>query len=305
METLLREEEEEEPDLMRYSAADMARGFGAKLDTVLLDEWAEEEDKLIEGQKHPNQKLTFVADDEDSNIHIIDSESFAKKISDNMPEIPIQKLYIDEFPMKQLNGIYTSPEANKKLVDLFYKDAGFIHFMGHGSESGWTDEKILTINDIVFLKNKNNLPILFTATCQFAKFDNPYILSGAEALLCSDTGGSQAIIGTSRPVFQSNNFTFGNNFYELAAQHKSEKNYRIGDLVKDTKNAGKGQIGNRNIVLLGDPSSSIPWNYQKLTIDKTDFTLGKANEIIIHNSLNSEITGDLRVSLSNIPNQLS
>jgi len=259
--------------------------------------------KLIEGQKHPNHQLTFVADDEDSNIHIIDSESFAKKISDNMPEIPIQKLYIDEFPMKQSNGIYTSPEANKKLVDLFYKDAGFIHFMGHGSESGWTDEKILTINDIVSLKNKNNLPILFTATCQFAKFDNPYILSGAEALLCSDTGGSQAIIGTSRPVFQSNNFTFGNNFYELAAQHKSEKNYRIGDLVKDTKNAGKGQIGNRNIVLLGDPSSSVPWNYQKLTIDKTDFTLGKANEIIIHNSLNSEITGNLRVSLSNIPTQ--
>ena len=40
METLLREEEEEEPDLMRYSAADMAREFGAKVDTMLLDEWA-------------------------------------------------------------------------------------------------------------------------------------------------------------------------------------------------------------------------------------------------------------------------
>lgn len=48
MRTLL---EEEEPDLMRYSAADMAREFRAKLDTVLLDEWADackdEEDKLL------------------------------------------------------------------------------------------------------------------------------------------------------------------------------------------------------------------------------------------------------------------
>lgn len=50
MRTLL-EYEEEEPDLMRYSAADMIRGFGAKLDSVLLDEWKDacmdEEDKLL------------------------------------------------------------------------------------------------------------------------------------------------------------------------------------------------------------------------------------------------------------------
>ena len=40
METLLREEEEVAQDLMRYAAADMAREFGAKVDTMLLDEWA-------------------------------------------------------------------------------------------------------------------------------------------------------------------------------------------------------------------------------------------------------------------------
>jgi len=40
MRTLLEKTEEEAQDLMRYAAADTARGFGAKVDMALLDEWA-------------------------------------------------------------------------------------------------------------------------------------------------------------------------------------------------------------------------------------------------------------------------
>jgi len=239
--------------------------------------------KIIQAQKttKKNTNFTFVADDEDSNIHLLDSEDFNKLLKDKAPQIQRQKIYVDAFPMKITNGSYTSPAANQQIIKAFQQDAGFIHFMGHGSESGWTDEKIFTINDIVQLKNNNNLPMLLTATCQFAKFDNPFILSGAEALICSSTGGAQAVIGTSRPVFQSNNYLFGKNFYTLLGDNLQDKSFRLGDLVRQVKNKDANGIGNRNIILLGDPSSPLPWTMQTNSIMASTFLWGTENSIQI------------------------
>jgi hypothetical protein len=253
--------------------------------------------KVIQAQNisDKNSNIALIADDEDNNIHLLDAEDFSKQLETNAPQFLIQKLYLDAYPMKASNGLYTSPEVQKKIQSLFNKEAGFIHFMGHGSESGWTDEKILTTNDILSLTNSSNLPILLTATCQFAKFDNPYILSGSEVLIGSDRGGAQAIIGTSRPVFQSNNYVFGKNFYSILLQNIYNSNYRLGDLVRDVKNKGNVGIGNRNIVLLGDPSCSLPWTGNKIDIKGENVSWGKTQNIKIQNNTSETIDGSLQL----------
>lgn len=236
--------------------------------------------KLIAAQKKSvKTNISLIADDEDFNIHLTDAEYFAEFLSQKTPAIPVQKIYLDAFPMIKNGNAYSSPTATKKIIDAFNQDAGFIHFMGHGSENGWTDEKIFTTKEITNLTNRENLPLLLTATCQFAKFDNPYVLSGAEALLCSDKGGIQAIVGTSRPVFQSSNFSFGKNWYNLLAQNLNNTSYRLGDLVRDVKNASRNSLGNRNIILLGDPSSPLPWMGNEVKVQANSFTWGQANTI--------------------------
>ncbi len=246
-------------------------------------------------QTRKNTGIGFIADDEDFNIHLLDAEDFAKRWTENAPQFPIQKVYLDAFPMNISNGIYVCPDANKKINSLFMHDAGFIHFMGHGSESGWTDEKIFTINDIVNLRNTENLPILLTATCQFAKLDNPYILSGAEVLLSSDKGGAQAIIGTSRPVFQSNNYLFGKTLYSLIFKNLNNSSFRLGDLVKETKNMANVGVGNRNIYLLGDPSASLPWTGKPLNLRTENFTWGAESKINIEKKQEEKIGGYISI----------
>jgi hypothetical protein len=228
--------------------------------------------KLIDYQSKPSPatrrpyRLSWVADDGDFSIHMQDAEDFSAYMQAGKFAFDYQKTYLDQFPMEVSNGQYTSSAAKKQVLSLFTQDADFIHFIGHGSESGWTDEKILTNNDIIGLKNSQHLPILLTATCQFGRFDDPNQLSGGEIALLSPQGGSIALISTTRPVFQSSNYIFGKAFYKYVSANMKSANYRLGDLFRDTKNDSKTGVINRNISLLGDPSSPLPWQSNTLTI---------------------------------------
>lgn len=204
-------------------------------------------------------RFAWVADDGDSNIHMQDAEDFSGILQKALFPIRQEKVYLDQYPMQVSNGSYTSPLGTKAALNLFEEKADFIHYMGHGSESGWADEKLLTTNDLVQLKNSKHLPILLTATCQFGRFDDPNILSGGEVSLLSDQGGVIALISTTRPVFQSSNYLFGQAFYKSMMENKTNSSYRLGDLFRDAKNASQAGVINRNIQLLGDPTLALPW----------------------------------------------
>ncbi|MEN9703550.1 MAG: hypothetical protein RLZZ209_978, partial [Bacteroidota bacterium] len=132
-------------------------------------------------------RFAWLADDGDSNIHVQDAEDFSKLIP---AAFQLNKTYLDQFPQELTNGFYGSVAAKKASLDLFNQNADFIHFLGHGSESAWTDEKLITTNELQTLKNSKQLPLLLTATCQFGRFDDPNQLSGAEVSLLSNQGGS-------------------------------------------------------------------------------------------------------------------
>lgn len=246
--------------------------------------------KLISSETRAQQqpyRIAWLADDGDANIHVQDAEDFASLI----PEAyQVQKTYIDQFPQEVNNGIYTSAAGKKASLALFNRDADFIHFLGHGSESAWTDEKVITNNEIQTLKNSRHLPLLLTATCQFGRFDDPNQLSGAELSLLSNQGGAIGLISTTRPVFQSSNYLFGQAFYRQLANHLTDKNYRLGDLFKDAKNDSQSGVINRNITLLGDPTLALPWNQQALTIRLDTLASG-----IIQGQTTPSIDGEIRL----------
>jgi hypothetical protein len=204
-------------------------------------------------------QLAWVADDGDANIHMQDAEDFSGILESALFPGEQHKVYLDQYPMQQANGLYTSPLGTKAVMNLWEEKADFIHYMGHGSESGWADEKLLTTNDLIKLRNNKHLPLLLTATCQFGRYDDPNILSGGELSLLSDQGGAIALISTTRPVFQSSNYLFGQAFYRTVIKNKENSNYRLGDLFRDAKNQSQSGVINRNIQLLGDPTLTLPW----------------------------------------------
>lgn len=246
--------------------------------------------KLISSETRAQQqpyRFAWLADDGDANIHVQDAEDFAGLI----PEAyQVKKTYIDQFPQEVNNGFYTSAAGKKASLELFNRDADFIHFLGHGSESAWTDEKVITNNEIQTLKNSRHLPLLLTATCQFGRFDDPNQLSGAELSLLSNQGGAIGLISTTRPVFQSSNYLFGQAFYRQLVNHLNDKNYRLGDLFRDAKNDSQSGVINRNITLLGDPTFALPWNQQALTIRLDTSASG-----IIQGQTTPSIDGEIRL----------
>src|SRR5690606_2319574 len=107
-----------------------------------------------------------------------------------------------------------APQATQRLHELVDAGSYLITYIGHGAEDGLTNEKLLTLNDILTFRNAGRLPIWFTATCQFGKFDNPAVISGAELMLLRSQTGAIALLTTTRPVYSSTNQAVNQAFFK-------------------------------------------------------------------------------------------
>jgi hypothetical protein len=221
-------------------------------------------------QNNWKNKLLFVADNRDYNIHQRDAENLSKLAEEKFGGFQISKIYLDDFPIEGTGQNSRSPLANEKLNTLINQGTFLVNFNGHGSEDGWTQEKLLGIGDILNWRNKDKLPIFFTATCQFGKFDNPSVVSAAELAILSPDGGGIALLTTTRPVYSSTNEKINTAFFKNLTSAVT-----LGELFRLTKNQSVfGEI-NRNFSLLGDPSLKIP----KFQNQLEDFSLEK-DEIV-------------------------
>ncbi|WAC11551.1 type IX secretion system sortase PorU [Dyadobacter pollutisoli] len=196
--------------------------------------------------------VRFVADDGDGAVHQQHADQLAKLIQ---PYFLSSRLFMDEFPQTTTTLGQKAPGLNAAIRDNINKGTLILNYTGHGGTTGWAEEQILTLADIQASRGMNNLPLLFTATCDFGRYDDPGIVSGAELMVLSPRGSAIGAISTTRPVYSSTNFTLSKAFYESLI--KIGRNGRMGDYFRDTKN--KSLVGslNRNFTLLGDPSMKL------------------------------------------------
>ncbi len=208
-------------------------------------------------------RLVFVADDGDFNIHQRDADQLATAVDDNAPAFETAKIYLDQYRQERLPNGERSKAATKALTDAVNKGALVVNFTGHGSETTWMQEQVLTFNTIEDWQNPNRLPFVITATCEFGRNDDAQIFSGAEKLIFQENGGAIGMLTTARPVFASSNFALNQALYNIIL--KNEGGYpRLGDIIKFTKNnALRGSL-NRNFILLGDPSMRLAYPKHKV-----------------------------------------
>ncbi len=194
-------------------------------------------------------RVVFVADDGDSNIHQEQTDSLARMIE---REVLPRRIFLDAYDQVSTDLGERAPEVNRQIREAINTGALILTFTGHGGITGWTDEQVFSLGDIQEVRGYDNLPLLITATCEFGRYDDPAITSGAELMMASPRGGAMGAITTTRPVLASSNFLLNQAFYEgfLALGRTA----RLGDLVRYTKNHSlKGSL-NRNFALIGDPS---------------------------------------------------
>ena len=205
-------------------------------------------------------RIMLVADDGDDNLHERGADLLGKIVERQAPAYRVQRLFLDNFQQSTALTGQQAPTVNASIDEAITDGRLMINYQGHGGESGWAQEQILTLTDIAAWRNRR-LPLFITATCEFGRYDNPNVNSGAELSLFSQTGGAIGLLTTTRPVFESSNAVLNQAFYNAVfmPDTKTGQMPRLGDVMRQTKNNSLISVLNRNFALLGDPSMRLAY----------------------------------------------
>ncbi|HEX8516145.1 MAG TPA: type IX secretion system sortase PorU [Bacteroidia bacterium] len=212
--------------------------------------------------------VCFVADDEDNNLHVSQSNVLANKIDTAYNNYNVDKIYMDAYQQESTPGGNRYPGVTDALTKRVEKGALIINYTGHGGEVGLGHERIVEVSDINKWNNINNLPLFFTATCEFSRWDDPDRTSAGEFVFLNPNGGGIALLTTVRLVFASPNFVLNQNFYNKAFTPVNGQMPRLGDLYHFIKNQiGGNSVNSRNFTLLGDPALRLAYPKHNISTD--------------------------------------
>ena len=217
-------------------------------------------------------EVVYMADDGDGAVHMRQAETINQIVRDGYPEFKVTRLFLDDFEKVE----YMQNAFNEKLAD----GALVLDFLGHGSPSALMQRNeenkvktVITIPLLDELKNRHRLPLFVTATCDFGKYDNPTIVSGAENMILNPNGGAIALLTTTRAVFSSTNLPLNEAFQEAVFSKRDGSYPRLGDVVRETKNNSLAGPINRNFSLIGDPMLRLNYPEYEIVFDDMETNL--------------------------------
>ncbi|MHB8261921.1 MAG: type IX secretion system sortase PorU [Bacteroidia bacterium] len=188
----------------------------------------------------------------------------------------IDKIYLDAYQIVTVPGGLRHPDAVTALNNRIAKGALIIGYSGHGGTLNLSNTEIVSVNQIQQWNNINNLPLWFTATCQFSTYDNPAIESAGEDILLNANGGGIGLFTTCRTALVSDGDALGQPFYAAAIDSLvNGKHPTMGDIIRITKQS-PGAMDKLNFCLLGDPAVTLSYPKQyttPLTINNHTYTL--------------------------------
>jgi hypothetical protein len=209
-------------------------------------------------------KILFVADDEDGNGYINNAQSLEDEIQSQDSVFMVDKLFIDAYQQVSTSSGNRYPVVEEQLRNKVQNGVLMVNYVGHGGETGWTEERILGVNTIQNWTNTDRLAVFVTATCEFARFDDPDRTSAGEMVVLNPNGGAVAALTTTRLTFSNSNLTLNRNLFENAFDEMNGQVNTLGEVIRLTKNQSALQLGTynfRNFTLLGDPA--LPMNVPK------------------------------------------
>jgi hypothetical protein len=265
--------EPSEGEWTEYPALDHTMDIGiGRLSVTTLQEAQDVVDKLVvynDESTHGawQQNIVFVADDGDYNIHQGQADQLATTIDSKQSAFNAKKIYLDAFTQITKPNGQTSPDTKAAIIKAISEGTVILNYTGHGSENVWMQEQVLDGDEIKDWKNGPRYPLFVTATCEFGRHDNPFLISSGEKILLQKKGGGIGLVTTSRPVYSSSNFTINQAFYDALFVKENGKYKTLGVIFKDTKNNSISGVSNRNFSLLGDPSMRLAFAENQIVIN--------------------------------------
>ncbi|MEO6916307.1 MAG: type IX secretion system sortase PorU [Chitinophagaceae bacterium] len=228
-------------------------------DTASLGKWRNE--------------ITFVADDEDFNLHLHDAEALSATVDTTNRIFHQNKIYLDAYPQESNASGSRYPLVNEAIRSRINNGTLIWNYSGHGGFRRLAEEVILDADVLNTWNNPYRLPLLITATCDFAPFDNPANFSLGENVLLRPNTGAIALMTTTRLVFAFSNRIINNNYLKTALVRNAEGKYpSLGEAVKKAKNLGYQNpaevLNNLKFTLLGDPALTLSFPAFNISTDQ-------------------------------------
>ena len=214
-------------------------------------------------------ECTFVADDEDNNLHLQDAEVMTSAVTTADPVENIDKIYLDAFQQQSASGGSRYPAVNQAINNKIFSGTLLWNYTGHGGYRRLAEEVVLDQDIINSFSNTQKLPLFITATCDVAPYDNPLVSSIGENLLLREKTGAIALMTTTRLVFAFSNRIMNENYLKTAFQKNADSSYRsLGDAVRLAKNTTYNfltdVVNNRKFTLLGDPAVTLAFPFYRV-----------------------------------------
>ena len=204
--------------------------------------------------------VCFIGDDEDGGIHTVQANQQATLIDTSYNDYNIDKIYLDAYKQEATPGGNRYPDVVAAINKRIEQGTLILNYTGHGGELGLAHERVIEVSQINKWNNTNKLFLLFTATCEFSRYDDPERTSAGEYAFLNPNGGAIALFSTVRLVFASPNFYLNLDFYKAAFEPIDGKMPRLGDLYEFIKTqSGGNSVNSRNFTLLGDPALTLAY----------------------------------------------
>lgn len=234
--------------------------------------------------------ITFVADDgktsngDDYDLHTANAETVAAIVPSYLTT---NKIYLINYPTVISSDGRRKPEVTRDLITTFNAGTIVVNYSGHGNSKVWTHERVLEGESFLTqLSNKNKLPFVITATCDFGKFDDNESQSSAELFILKQDAGAIGLFTTTRLVYTSYNYQGGGGTYltnNLALNYSlfeylfqktnAGKNYSVGEIYRLSKNRiGYTDENLKKFALLADPAMRLHFPRQASSFFKSNLS---------------------------------
>jgi hypothetical protein len=238
-------------------------------------------------------RIMMTADDEDSNVHLNQADGLAVKTNIAHPIYNEIKVYLDAYPQQSTPGGDRYPGVNSDIDLNINKGALTVTYLGHGGPNGWSQERVLGINQAQSYDNLENMPLFITATCSFAAYDEPGFTSAGEHLLSNPNGGAIGLMTTVRAVFSGSNERLTDEVLKIIYnQDENGSPERVGEVLKKSKNANAIDTldsNARKFTLLGDPAMKLAIPQYKIAVREIQGQPIDVNHLDTLNALGSAV----------------
>jgi len=246
------------------------------------------------GAWHNN--ITLVSDDVDSpsnlwELNLIYATLYISRQTEKFhPFLNQYKIYLDAYKQVATSGGFRYPEAKRDLLNSFEKGTLILNYIGHGNEYSWSHERILNLPEIRSLRNRDKLPFVSTLTCEFGRFDNPVLYSGAELFVINPYGGAFQMITTTREVNAGNAVNMSKKLYNylLGMEGAVFSRFRTPGEALMLAKQNYSSI-NKKLSLFGDPAMPLHLADPQVVITSVEGASGDTLKALQHIRMKGEI----------------